>query len=138
MAVTTFSFTTVGTSSWTVPNYTGSITIEAISGGGGACVGMSVGGGGAQLAGTCTLSPGTTLTIIAGEGGSDSWNEAGGARRGGAGGGPTGWNGGDGGDGTGSWIYGTGWPGGGGGSSAVVGSWGGNGGNGVVILRYLI
>lgn len=54
------------------------------------------------------------------------------------GGGPTGWNGGDGGDGTGSWIYGTGWPGGGGGSSAVVGSWGGNGGNGVVILRYLI
>jgi len=38
MAVTTFSFTTVGTSSWTVPNYTGSI-----SGAGGACVGMSVG-----------------------------------------------------------------------------------------------
>lgn len=43
MAVTTFSFITVGISSWTVPNYTGSITIEAISGGGGACVAV-VGG----------------------------------------------------------------------------------------------
>lgn len=42
MAVATFSFTTVGISSWTVPNYTGSITIEAISGAGGVCVGMPI------------------------------------------------------------------------------------------------
>ena len=110
MAVTTFSFTTGATvSSWTVPNHTGLVTITAIGGGGGTSVGYAVGGDGARLAGTCTLTPGTVLTIIEGGGGGNSWNEPGGARRGGAGGGATGWKGGNGGDGTGSWIIPNGW-----------------------------
>ena len=99
MTVTTFSFTTGATvSSWTVPNHTGLVTITAIGGGGGTSVGYAVGGNGARLAGTCTLTPGTVLTIIEGGPGGDSWNEPGGARRGGAGGGATGWKGGNGGD----------------------------------------
>jgi hypothetical protein len=140
VTVTTFSFTTGATvSSWTVPNHTGLVTITAIGGGGGTSVGHAVGGNGARLAGTCTLTPGTVLTIIEGGGGGDSWNEPGGARRGGAGGGATGWKGGNGGDGTGSWIIPNGWQagGGGGGASAVdtpggvliVAGGGGGGGN---------
>ena len=140
MTVTTFSFTTGATvSSWTVPNHTGLVTITAIGGGGGTSVGYAVGGNGARLAGTCTLTPGTVLTIIEGGHGGDSWNEPGGARRGGAGGGATGWKGGNGGDGTGSWIIPNGWQagGGGGGASAVdtpggvliVAGGGGGGGN---------
>lgn len=66
MTVTTFSFTTGATvSSWTVPNHTGLVTITAIGGGGGTSVGYAVGGNGARLAGTCTLTPGTGSTQVA-------------------------------------------------------------------------
>ena len=69
MTVTTFSFTTGATvSSWTVPNHTGTLTIEARGGDGGRVPGARGGawaGGGGNIRATGTIPAGTVLTIAA-------------------------------------------------------------------------
>ena len=76
MTVTTFSFTTGATvSSWTVPNHTGTLTIEARGGDGGrvpGAVGGACAGGGGNIRATGTIPAGTVLTIAAGSGGGPS------------------------------------------------------------------
>ena len=68
------SFTTVGTTTWTAPATTNSITYWVVGGGGGGGAafdngGAGGGGGGMVLSGTMSVTPGTTYTIVVGDGG---------------------------------------------------------------------
>lgn len=70
----TTSFTTVGTTSWTAPATTRSVTYLVVGGGGGGGAaydtgGAGGGGGGMVLSGTISVTPGTTYSITVGDGG---------------------------------------------------------------------
>jgi hypothetical protein len=70
----TDSFTTVGSTTWTAPSTTNSITYLIVGGGGGGGgaydnAGAGGGGGGMVLSGTMSVTPGTTYTIVVGDGG---------------------------------------------------------------------
>jgi Fibronectin type III domain len=70
----TQTFTTVGTSTWTAPSTTRSVTYLVVGGGGGGGAaydngGAGGGGGGMVLSGSMSVTPGTTYTIVVGNGG---------------------------------------------------------------------
>lgn len=70
----TLLFSSVGTFSWTVPTYVYSVEYLVVGGGGGSGGGYDTGaggggGGGMVLTGTLSVVPGTTYTIVVGDGG---------------------------------------------------------------------
>ena len=106
----TATFSTAGSSSWTVPAGVTSVTVKAWSGGGGGSYGtpgVGVGGGFAQ--GTITVTPLETLTVYVGGGGGAGGGGSGGA--GGTNGGGAGGNG---------YVPSGIWSGGGGGGYSAV------------------
>jgi hypothetical protein len=62
------TFTSTGTSTWTVPDGVTRILAEAWGGGGGGSA-FSGGGGGGYVAGTFSVTPGDVITLIIGAGG---------------------------------------------------------------------
>jgi hypothetical protein len=74
------SFTSAGSTSWTAPARTTSVTYLVVGGGGGGGTGYDRGGGGGggagmALTGTTTVTPGTTYTVIVGNGGDGGADE---------------------------------------------------------------
>jgi hypothetical protein len=72
--VVVVSFTTVGSTSWTAPSYVTTVEYLVVGGGGGSGGGYDTGaggggGGGMVLTGTLSVVPGTTYTIVVGDGG---------------------------------------------------------------------
>jgi len=107
----TVSFTSTGTTTWTVPERVYSISVVVIGGGGGQAT--NSGGNGGKVSATLNVTPGQVLDLVIGGGGlaSQGW--------GGGGGGASSIN-----AGTANQIIA-----GGGGGSALIGGGGGNGGN---------
>jgi len=79
--VTTQSYTTVGTTSWTAPTGVSSIEVLVVAGGGGGGTGGGGGGGGGVIYNNSyPVVPGTSYIVTVGAGGSNtsSWGGAGG------------------------------------------------------------
>ena len=77
--ITTQVFDTVGTTSWTAPDYVTSVTYLVVGGGGGAGNGYDNGGGGGGgggmvRSGTLSVTPGTVYTVTVGAGGAGGAN----------------------------------------------------------------
>lgn len=69
-STTVVSFTSTGTTTWTVPAGVSSISYLVVAGGGGGGTNIGGGGGGGDvLSGTRSVTPGETLTIVVGSGG---------------------------------------------------------------------